>query len=464
MKSLRQSIQERAKHKREYDNRISDRMMQSIEGNANSSKALDDGLVVTKSNETESERNVLSSRFENDTHTDVADINFVNDKQPMAEVQLSAEHNILANEQQHSEQSVSVYDTHLLEKTKDHVDSLIVQLNCKTVENADLKAQIQEKGTSFTTPRNQSVVRQPNAFKFERLNFSKPRFASQVDVNNVLSKPVTPYYLPKVRESAHAKPHHVNPPSSSRNSKKESYGSNDMARNYYLEEAKKKTQDKNRNLKHMEMPFAKTHHTPNACTLKHRSNNQTSRNWPTSKSCEETLKAGQKAYHSKNPSLFSDFKHFVCSTCQKCVFNANHDACITKFLKEVNSHAKIQLNKTRNSNKPIDPTSHTQKSVRKIITGHCFSPNKSSTVHEKTNTPRSCLRFILTGRIFNTAGLKWVPTGKTFTSSTTKVDCEPPKKIHTLAENPIKEIILNLNLPDHRILKDGGERTCFQLS
>ncbi|GKD86482.1 hypothetical protein Tco_1357636 [Tanacetum coccineum] len=109
----------------------------------------------------------------------------------------------------------------------------------KTVENADLKAQIQEnvfanvalknelrklKGnnmdTKFTkpsilgkpvlqSPRNQSVVRQPNAFKSERPNFLKPRFASQVDVNNVLSKPVTPHYFPKVRESVSAKSHHV---------------------------------------------------------------------------------------------------------------------------------------------------------------------------------------------------------------------------------------------------------------
>nr|GEV88496.1 hypothetical protein [Tanacetum cinerariifolium] len=368
----------------------------------NSSKAFDIGLVITKSNETESERHVLSSRSWNDTHTDDVDINSVNDKQPMAEVQLSAEHNILANEQQHSEQSASVYDTYLLEKvdrnttpestdmshkggeidqnadvkkyqvsyplpdpsTKYHADSLIVQLNCKTVENVDLKAQIQEKvfanaalknelrkskGYSVDTkfekpsilgkpvlqpPRNQSVVRQPTAFKSKRPNFLKPRFASQVDVNNVLSKPVTPHYLPKVRESAPTKPHHVNAPKSSRISQKESYGSNDMARNYYLEEAKKKTQDKNKNLKPREMPYDKTHHIPNACTLKPRSNNQTSRNWLASKSCKETLKARQKADHSRNPSLFSDFKHFVCSTCQKCVFNSNHDACITKFLKK----------------------------------------------------------------------------------------------------------------------------------
>ncbi|GJU50256.1 hypothetical protein Tco_1219811 [Tanacetum coccineum] len=90
-------------------------------------------------------------------------------------------------------------------------------------------------------PRNQSVVRQPNAFKSERPNFSKPRLASQVDVNIVLSNPVTPQYLPKVKESVFVKPHHVIPPGSSRNSSKESYGSNDMAHNYYLEEAKKKT-------------------------------------------------------------------------------------------------------------------------------------------------------------------------------------------------------------------------------
>nr|GEV38347.1 copia protein [Tanacetum cinerariifolium] len=235
MESLRESILERAKHKRAKDRRLNDRMMQSKERKDNSSNALDDDLVVTKSNETELERHVLSSKSRNDTHIEDVDINSVNHKQPMAEVQLSVEHNILANEQQHSEQFESVYDTYLLKKaykdlsdsikktsvqTKDHADSLIVQLNCKSIENADLKAQ----------------------------------FSSQVDVNNVFSKLVTPHYLPKVSESASAKPHHVNAHSSSRNSKKELYGSNDMAHNYYLEEAKKKTQDKNRNLKPREMP------------------------------------------------------------------------------------------------------------------------------------------------------------------------------------------------------------------
>ncbi|GJZ61696.1 hypothetical protein Tco_0617833 [Tanacetum coccineum] len=59
-----------------------------------------------------------------------------------------------------------------------------------------------------------------------------------------------------------------------------------------------------------------------------------------------------------------------------------------------------------------------------ILTGHRFSPNKSSDVDEKTSH-RSCLRWKPTSRIFNTVSLRWVPTGKIFTSSTTKVASEP---------------------------------------
>ncbi|GKD72418.1 hypothetical protein Tco_1330700 [Tanacetum coccineum] len=41
-------------------------------------------------------------------------------------------------------------------------------------------------------------------------------------------------------------------------------------------------------------------------------------------------------------------------------------------------------------------------------------------------TPRSCLSWKSTGRIFKTIGLRWVSTGKIFTFSTNKVDSEPP--------------------------------------
>ncbi|GJY44552.1 hypothetical protein Tco_0432765 [Tanacetum coccineum] len=383
------------------------------EGKVDLCKALDAGLVITESSGTESDKQDTSSRSGNDTDALDADIRLVSNVEPRAEVQLTTEHNVLANEQQHTEQSEPIYDTYLLEKVdsnttpdstnmsnrggeidqnakkcqvtsplldpltqpniseqsykslefenislkktfaqfqkyfsrmeahcvdlklkyqnqalkfgqhgqilnetsnkakikmekdvletiniklehsvakllakneqlnkenkhlkqtykdiydsikktrvqmKDHNDSLIAQINSKTVENANLKSQIQEKFAKpsilgkpvLQPPRNQSVVRQLNAFKSKRPNFSKPWFASQVDVNNVLSKPVTPHYLPKVREYVLAKPHHVIAPGSSRNSQEESYGSNDMAHNHYLEEARKKTQEINRNSK-----------------------------------------------------------------------------------------------------------------------------------------------------------------------------------------------------------------------
>ncbi|GKD64450.1 hypothetical protein Tco_1306558 [Tanacetum coccineum] len=110
-------------------------------------------------------------------------------------------------------------------KTIEHTTSLIAQ-------NVEFKAQLQEKGfaiaalkneliklqgnsvdTKFAkssilrkpflqSVRNQSVVRQPTAFKSKRPRISKPRFASQVNVNNDLPKPITTHYLPKERESA----------------------------------------------------------------------------------------------------------------------------------------------------------------------------------------------------------------------------------------------------------------------
>ncbi|GJV96430.1 hypothetical protein Tco_1548007 [Tanacetum coccineum] len=106
------------------------------------------------------------------------------------------------------------------------------------------------------------------------------------------------------------------------------------------------------------------------------------------------------------------------------------------FAEDVNSRAKVQSPKTRNNTKPVEPKSHTQKPSRQIAIGQRFSPKKSSAVHEKPNTPRSCLRWKPTGRIFKIAGLRWIPTGKMFTDNTTKVDSEPPNGSNDDITNP----------------------------
>ncbi|GKA47521.1 hypothetical protein Tco_0740404, partial [Tanacetum coccineum] len=427
MESVKKSIDERAQHKREYDSWVNERQIQTTEDKVDTGKAVDASLVNTESIGTESKEQDTSSRSGNDAHADDADIRPIYDEEPMVEVQTTAEINIFATGQQHTEQpefnnegkvdqnveqchdtcplpakftdnqttelsnqslesenirlkktvaqfqkdflrmeahcvnlelkyqnqalkegqhgqflkvtsneakvkhDIDVIETinielehkvaKLLEENetlkrhyKEMFDS-IKTTRAKNIEhttslianNDKFKAQLQEKGfaiaalknelrkltgnsvnTKFAKSsilgkpalqprRNQSVVRQPTAFKSERPSLSKQRFASQVDVNNDLSKPVTTHYLPKERESAVAKPHHMIAPGSSR------YSSNDMVHNHYLEEAKKKTQESSRNSEPSVMPSARSQSTANGSKPKPRINNQKSRNWPASK-------------------------------------------------------------------------------------------------------------------------------------------------------------------------------------
>nr|GEV56787.1 retrovirus-related Pol polyprotein from transposon TNT 1-94 [Tanacetum cinerariifolium] len=201
------------------------------------------------------------------------------------------------------------------------------------------------------------------------------------------------------------------------------------------------------NLKPSVMHTTSLQNTTNGSKLKPMSNNQTSRSLLVSKSSCGMSNGVPLVDHSRNSSSFLDSKIFVCSTCQKCVFNANHYACLTKFLKEVNSRIKVQSLKTRNNIKPIEKITNVIKPKRWISKGYMISPNKSYVVHEKPNTPRSCLRWKPMGRIFKTAGLRWIPTGKMFIDSTTKADNKPPNSSNEDITNPYEcEQTLNVSV------------------
>ncbi|GJR79376.1 hypothetical protein Tco_0150161 [Tanacetum coccineum] len=90
----------------------------TLEANLNTDvKALDDGSVITESSETKSDMHDTSSSSRTYiTHVVDANIRPVNDQVPSAEVHLTAPHNVLANEQKHTDQSEPRYDTYLLEK------------------------------------------------------------------------------------------------------------------------------------------------------------------------------------------------------------------------------------------------------------------------------------------------------------------------------------------------------------
>nr|GEU63206.1 actin-binding, cofilin/tropomyosin type [Tanacetum cinerariifolium] len=78
--------------------------MQTTEEKFDTSKALDASSVDTKSSRTESKEQDTSSRSGNDAHDDDADIRPIYDEEPMAKVQTTAEINVFAIEQQHTEQ------------------------------------------------------------------------------------------------------------------------------------------------------------------------------------------------------------------------------------------------------------------------------------------------------------------------------------------------------------------------
>ncbi|GJY10032.1 hypothetical protein Tco_0378217 [Tanacetum coccineum] len=117
MGNVKKSVVERTHHKRQYDRRMKERHMQSRESKVISSKALDASLVVTECSGTKSDEHITSnSSGTYITHVVDVDIRPVNDQVPSTEVHFTAQHNVLTNEQQHTDQSEPSYDTYLLEK------------------------------------------------------------------------------------------------------------------------------------------------------------------------------------------------------------------------------------------------------------------------------------------------------------------------------------------------------------
>ncbi|GJR62510.1 hypothetical protein Tco_1504672 [Tanacetum coccineum] len=74
MESVKKSIDEKSQHKREYDSRVNDRLMQTTDEKVDSSKELDANIIP------------------------------IYDEEPMVEVQMTAEINVFATRQQHTEQ------------------------------------------------------------------------------------------------------------------------------------------------------------------------------------------------------------------------------------------------------------------------------------------------------------------------------------------------------------------------
>nr|GEV82688.1 hypothetical protein [Tanacetum cinerariifolium] len=115
-----------------------------------------------------------SSRSGNDAHADDADIRPIYDEEPMAEVQTIAKIDVFAIGQQHTEQPEF---NNQGEEKGFAIAALKNELKKSIGNNVDTKfakSSILRKPMSQPL-KNQSVVRQPTAFKSERPRISKPR-------------------------------------------------------------------------------------------------------------------------------------------------------------------------------------------------------------------------------------------------------------------------------------------------
>ncbi|GJV70899.1 hypothetical protein Tco_1490894 [Tanacetum coccineum] len=223
MSNVKKSVAKITHHKRLYDRRVNKRQMLKQESKVDLGKALDVGLVVTESSGTEFGKQDTSSRSGNDVNADDANIKPVYDEEPMAEIQE------------------------------------------KVFAIAALKNELRKlKGNSVDT-----------------------KFAK----SSVLGKPILQPLRkqPVERESVSAKPHYVIASSEYRHTSKNMsrskprFSSNDMVHNHYIEEAKKKTQERIMNSKLSVMP-SRPQSTTSGSKPKPRSDNQTSRSLPVSKS------------------------------------------------------------------------------------------------------------------------------------------------------------------------------------
>ncbi|GJU76739.1 hypothetical protein Tco_1273809 [Tanacetum coccineum] len=230
-----------------YAQRVNERQMQTTEEKVDMSNVLNASLVDTESSGIKSGKHDTSRSSGNDVDADDTYIKPIYDEERMDEEKGFA---------------IAALKNELRKLTGN-------SMNTKFAKSSILEKLV------LKPHRNQSVVRQPTAFKSERPRISKPSFASQVDVNNNLSKPDTTHYLPKEREFVVVKPHHVISSSESRNSSKNMprFSSNDMVHNHYLEEAKKKTQERGRNSRPSVMPSTKSQSTANCSKSKPRINN-----------------------------------------------------------------------------------------------------------------------------------------------------------------------------------------------
>nr|GEX53489.1 retrovirus-related Pol polyprotein from transposon TNT 1-94 [Tanacetum cinerariifolium] len=273
-----------------------------------------------------------------------------------------------------------------------------------------------------------SVVRQPNAQRIpkpsvlgkpapfsnslERIYFPKTKSVPKANVSEGLSKPVTAQTLPQTVKQAVSNTNVLKP------------------RMYRIDNRSTQTRAPQlprtvRNTNPRVSTSTRVNNKPNDSRLQLKSNQLRDKVMPNNSQVK--VKKTQVEVHSRIPSVFNKMKsvtackdslnsrtlnaNVVCATCNKCLVDYNHIACVTKMLNDVNARTKkpnVVPISTRN------PKSQANKSV---ATSHKKKVASKSTKQKPQsyfrvlyeNTSKACKWWI---ERQSPSGYKWVPKTK----------------------------------------------------
>ncbi|GJR61963.1 hypothetical protein Tco_1504125 [Tanacetum coccineum] len=288
------------------------------------------------------------------------------------------------------------------------IQDLKAQLQDKNIAISELKKLIDKcKGKSVDTKFDKpSVVRQPNAQRIpkpsvlgkpapfsnslERINFAKKKSVLKTNESEGLSKPVSLQNLPQTATQAIRTTNVIKPgmyritssttqtrapqlTQTSRNTHPRVSTSTGVAHRTNVSRPQPRSnQTKDKvvpNTSHVKFKKTEVEEHPRISSISNQTKSVTA--------CNDSL-------NSRTLNV-----NVVCATCGKCVFNLNHDACVSKYLNDVNARTKKPKVVPTSSRKP---KSQANKSVatphKKIVASESTITNSKSyyrMLYKKTN-------------------------------------------------------------------------------
>ncbi|GKB33247.1 retrovirus-related pol polyprotein from transposon TNT 1-94 [Tanacetum coccineum] len=331
---------------------------------------------------------------------DIDEIETINIELEHSVAKLLSENENLRKEREHlksiyKDQFDSIKKTRV--QSKEHCDSLIAQINAKSVENSDLNAQLQEKVFAIAALKNElrklkgkNVVDTdvskpiatiaPRMFKLDIEPISH-RLNNNNDARDELLVHVskTCPSLTKPCEKLVA----VTP--MNKDNKVRFFKPVTSLRNIPKQTDSLKTKDSNKPL----LTSTGVNATTSASGSKHSGNN-TMKNRISRPPISEPISNAHVKHSMRNAKFES-----ICAICNRCLFDANHDMCLIDYVNDVNVRSKTKFKRNK---------------MRKV-----WKP---------------------TGKVFTEIGYSWKPTGRIFTIVGNRC---PLTRITSTKEVPLKE-------------------------